>query len=54
LHADVRLAWKGLTVTNTLPYCNMAKITAVKSFIVRTAGPCTIKIFTDIIVAVSS
>ncbi len=54
MHADVRLTWKGLTVTNTLPYCDMAKIMAVKSFIVMTPGPFTVKLFTVVTVAVLS
>jgi hypothetical protein len=35
LPIDIRLGWKEQTVTNTLAYYAKAKITAVKSFIVR-------------------
>jgi hypothetical protein len=42
-----------MDVTNTIAYYDMAKITAVKSFIVQDPGACTIKLFTHIIVAIS-
>jgi len=34
LPTNIRLGWKGLTVTNALAYCGTELITAVKSFIV--------------------
>ncbi len=35
---NIRLGWKLLTLANTLAYVDMAKIAAVKSFIVQTPG----------------
>ncbi len=38
LPRDIRLEWKGQTMTNTLDYYDAAKITAIKSFIFQTIG----------------
>jgi hypothetical protein len=37
-HANIRLAWKGLTVANTLAYYNTSESTAEKSFTVLATG----------------
>jgi hypothetical protein len=34
----MRLGWKGITVTNTLAYYDMATITTDKSFLVQALG----------------
>ncbi len=34
LHGNIRLGWELPTVTNTLAYCDMELITAVKGYLV--------------------
>ncbi len=38
LPTNIRLEWNLMAATNTLAYYEMAKITAVKSFIVQAPG----------------
>ncbi len=51
LPTNIRLGWKSMQVANTLAYYDIAKITAVKSFIVQAPADNVIKPFTAIIYA---
>jgi hypothetical protein len=48
LLTNIRLAWKGLTGTNTLAYYENSSITKVKSFITMCSGVNLIKLFTAV------
>ncbi len=49
----VRLGWMLIAVANTIAYYVMATIMFIKSFIVQVSGLCTIKLFENIIAAIT-
>jgi hypothetical protein len=50
LFTNIRLGCKDLPGTSTLLYYENFKITEVKVFIILNPGPCTVKLFTIVII----